>query len=51
LANDKEFLADGAKAEVDPLPGAEVDKVIRLITGTPAEVAARYAQVMAPPPK
>ena len=51
LANDKEFLADGAKAEVDPLPGAGVDKVIKLITGTPAEVAARYTKVMAPTPK
>jgi tripartite-type tricarboxylate transporter receptor subunit TctC len=51
LVNDKEFLVDAAKMDVDPIPGPEVDKVIALITGTPADVAARYSKVMAPTPK
>jgi tripartite-type tricarboxylate transporter receptor subunit TctC len=51
LVSDKEFLADAAKMDVDPIPGPAVDKVITLISATPPEVAARYGQVMAPTPK
>jgi tripartite-type tricarboxylate transporter receptor subunit TctC len=51
LVHDKEFLADAAKMDADPIPGSEVDKAIALISATPPDVAARYGQVMAPAPK
>ena len=53
LVQDKEFLADAAKShmDIDPIPGAAVDKVIALIAGTPPDIAARYATLMAPTPK
>jgi len=51
LVHDKEFLAEAAKMDVDPIPGPEVDKVIALIAAAPADVTARYAKVMAPTPK
>ena len=53
LTKDQEFLADAKKAkiEVSPLAGPAVDKVVAVITGTPPDVAARYATMMAPAKK
>jgi tripartite-type tricarboxylate transporter receptor subunit TctC len=53
LVQDKDFLADAVKSnmDVDPIPGPAVDKVIALIAGTPSDIAARYASVMAPASK
>ena len=53
LTKDQAFLAAAAKAkiEVSPLAGPAVDKVVALIAGTPADIAARYATVMAPTKK
>jgi hypothetical protein len=53
LVKDKEFLADAEKSkmDVDPIPGAAVDKVIALIAGTPPDIAARYTKVMGPTAK
>jgi tripartite-type tricarboxylate transporter receptor subunit TctC len=50
LTKDQEFLADATKAkiEVSPLAGPAVDKVVAVITGTPSDIAARYAAMMAP---
>jgi tripartite-type tricarboxylate transporter receptor subunit TctC len=51
LAKDQEFLADAerSKTEVGLKSGAEVEKVINLITGAPADIADRYAKALAPP--
>jgi tripartite-type tricarboxylate transporter receptor subunit TctC len=48
LATDREFLADAerAKLEIAPVAPEAVDKVISLITSTPAEVAEHYVKVM-----
>jgi tripartite-type tricarboxylate transporter receptor subunit TctC len=50
LAKDKEFLAeaDKAKIEIGMVPGEEVDKVVKLIASTPADIAARYTKAFAP---
>jgi hypothetical protein len=44
LAEDKEFLADANKAQIQIgyVPGAEIDKVVRLIASTPPETADRF---------
>jgi tripartite-type tricarboxylate transporter receptor subunit TctC len=49
LANDKQFLADGAKAKLDvaPVTGPEVDKVIAMITSASAETSARLQKAIA----
>jgi ABC-type phosphate/phosphonate transport system substrate-binding protein len=51
LAKDNEFLADAqrTKAEVNLISGAEVEKVIRLITGAPPDIVERYAKALAAP--
>jgi tripartite-type tricarboxylate transporter receptor subunit TctC len=49
LAQDKDFLADSAKAKLDvaPIVGAEVDKVIALITSASPETAERLGKAIA----
>ncbi len=49
LANDRQFLADGQKAklDVDPVTGAEVDKVIAMITSASEETAQRLQKAVA----
>jgi tripartite-type tricarboxylate transporter receptor subunit TctC len=49
LAQDKDFLADSQKAKLDvaPVVGAEVDKVIALITSASAETADRLGKAIA----
>jgi tripartite-type tricarboxylate transporter receptor subunit TctC len=49
LARDKDFLADSAKAKLDvaPVVGAEVDKVIALITSASPETAERLGKAIA----
>jgi tripartite-type tricarboxylate transporter receptor subunit TctC len=49
LAHDKDFLADSAKAKLDvaPVVGAEVDKVIALITSASPETAERLGKAIA----
>jgi tripartite-type tricarboxylate transporter receptor subunit TctC len=44
LMQDKEFLAEvkKAKLEIDVVPGAEIDQVVKLIASTPPDIAARY---------
>jgi hypothetical protein len=51
LAGDASFLADAerSKLEVAPIAGEAVDKVVALITATPADVADRFAKVIASP--
>jgi tripartite-type tricarboxylate transporter receptor subunit TctC len=51
LAKDKEFLAEAerTKTEVALIPGKDVQSIVALISTTPADVAARYAQAMAAP--
>ena len=53
LGKDKEFLADAerSKQEVGFVPGEEVEKVVALIVGTPADIADRYAKAFAPEQK
>ncbi len=53
LATDQQFLADGLKAKLDvaPVLGAEVDKVIALITSASPETAARLQKAIAPDKK
>ena len=48
LAGDREFLADAerSKLEIAPVAPEVVDKVIGLITSTPAEIADHYIKVM-----
>jgi tripartite-type tricarboxylate transporter receptor subunit TctC len=50
LATDQQFLADGQKAklDVDPVTGAEVDKVIAMITSASAETSLRLTKALAP---
>ena len=49
LALDKDFLADSAKAKLDvaPVAGAEVDRVIALITSASPETAERLGKAIA----
>lgn len=49
LASDRQFLADGQKAklDVDPVTGAEVDKVIAMITSASAETSQRLQKAIA----
>src|SRR4051812_20787988 len=49
LAHDSDFLADSAKAKLDvaPVVGAEVDKVIALITSASPETAERLGKAIA----
>jgi tripartite-type tricarboxylate transporter receptor subunit TctC len=49
LAHDKDFLADSAKAKLDvaPVVGAQVDKVIALITSASPETAERLGKAIA----
>ena len=51
LAGDAPFLADAERSnlEVAPMAGEAVDKVVALITATPADVADRFAKVIASP--
>ena len=51
LAGDAPFLADAERSnlEVAPIAGEAVDKVVALITTTPADVADRFAKVIASP--
>ena len=51
LAGDAPFLADAERSnlEVAPIAGEAVDKVVALITATPADVADRFAKVIASP--
>jgi tripartite-type tricarboxylate transporter receptor subunit TctC len=48
LGNDSEFLADAdrSRQEIGIVPGEEVDKVVKLIVSTPAEIADRYAKAI-----
>jgi len=50
LAQDQEFLAEAEKAklEIGFVPGDEIDKVVRMIATTPADIAERYAKSFAP---
>jgi tripartite-type tricarboxylate transporter receptor subunit TctC len=50
LSKDKEFLADAdkAKIEIDFVTGEEIDKVVKVVAGTPPDVAERYAKAFAP---
>jgi tripartite-type tricarboxylate transporter receptor subunit TctC len=49
LAQDKEFLAEVTKSrlEFNFVPGPEIDKVVKLISTAPADVANRYAAAFA----
>ncbi len=53
LALDKEFLADAEKAKIEIgfVPGAEIDKVVRLISSTPPEIANRFVRAFSPLPR
>ena len=46
--NDKEFLADAEKAkmEITPVPGAEIEKLVKDIYATPKEVAQKAAALI-----
>jgi tripartite-type tricarboxylate transporter receptor subunit TctC len=47
---DKEFLGEAEKAnlEITPVSGAEVEKLVRELYGTPPEIVAKAAQVLNP---
>ena len=49
LAKDREFLVDAEKAnlEVALMPGAEVERIIRLIASAPRDVIERYTKAFA----
>jgi tripartite-type tricarboxylate transporter receptor subunit TctC len=51
LATDRDFLADAEKSnlEVEPMSGAEVDKIVALITSAPPDVVERYSKAFATP--
>jgi tripartite-type tricarboxylate transporter receptor subunit TctC len=53
LMKDKDFQGDvkKTKLEIDFVPGEEVEKVVALISSTPADLAARYAKALAPEKK
>jgi tripartite-type tricarboxylate transporter receptor subunit TctC len=46
--NDKEFLADAERAqlEITPVPGAEVEKLVKEVYATPPEVASKAAALL-----
>ncbi|HEY6256745.1 MAG TPA: tripartite tricarboxylate transporter substrate-binding protein [Xanthobacteraceae bacterium] len=48
LAQDKEFLADAQKTglDVSPVPGAEIDRVVALITSASTETAQRLGRAI-----
>jgi tripartite-type tricarboxylate transporter receptor subunit TctC len=50
LKADREFLADAnkSKLEVELISGAEVDKVVALLSSTPADIVARYVAAVRP---
>jgi hypothetical protein len=50
LTTDQQFLADAQKAKLDvaPVSGAEVDRVISLITSASPETAQRLQKAIAP---
>jgi tripartite-type tricarboxylate transporter receptor subunit TctC len=47
LATDKEFLADAERSnlEVEPISGAEADKIVALIANAPSEVTERFSKI------
>ena len=51
LAQDREFLADAEKSnlDVDPMSGEEVDKIVGLIAAAPPDVVDRYIKAFATP--
>jgi tripartite-type tricarboxylate transporter receptor subunit TctC len=51
LAQDREFLADAEKSnlDVDPMSGEEVDKIVALIASAPPDVVDRYVKAFAAP--
>ena len=53
LGQDREFLADAerSKQEIELISSEEVEKIVRLIVSTPAEIADRYAKAFAPEAK
>ena len=53
LMRDKEFQDDVQKSrlEIAFVPGEEVEQVVKLITGTPANIADRYTKAFAPEKK
>jgi hypothetical protein len=53
LGQDREFLADAerSKQEIALVSSEEVEKVVRLIVSTPADIADRYAKAFAPEAK
>jgi tripartite-type tricarboxylate transporter receptor subunit TctC len=46
---DKDFLAETEKAqlEITPVPGTEIEKLVREVYQTPKEIAAKAAQILA----
>jgi hypothetical protein len=50
LAKDKDFLTDAEKAklEFDFVLGEEIDKVVKIVAETPAEIADLYAKAFSP---
>jgi len=51
MVKDAEFLEDSRKSglDIEPLTGAEVDKIVKMISETPENIAKRLAEAMAPP--
>ena len=49
IATDQDFLADAVRfnLEVAPLAGEAVDRIVSLISGTPADVAEHFARALA----
>jgi hypothetical protein len=50
LAKDKDFLADAEKAKLEFafVPGEDIDKVVKIVAETPADIAERYAKAFSP---
>ncbi|MGE5537027.1 MAG: Bug family tripartite tricarboxylate transporter substrate binding protein [Gemmatimonas sp.] len=53
VVKDPEFIAEAKKREtdVDPLPGAELDKIVAELVAMPREVVAKMNEVIQPPPR
>lgn len=51
MVKDPEFLDDSRKSglDIEPLTGAQVDKIVKMISETPENIAKRLAEAMAPP--
>lgn len=51
MVKDAEFLEDSRKSglDIEPLTGSEVDKIVKMISETPDNIAKRLAEAMAPP--